>query len=700
MSRLRIRRPQAHRASTTRGSRRGHALGVFGLAALVSLLVLGPSHAASAATIEVTTTSDELNSDGDCSLREAIEAANTDGAISGCAAGSEADTVSLAEGTYAISIPRGTEPPEASENGTGDFDIKTDVVLTGSGSGTTVLDGSELDRVIQIGSISQVGPTVNISGVTITNGAAHSGNQFQGGGGVLSFGRLTLTDVSVRGNNSAVYGGGINNEGPFSTLALRNSTVAGNTARVGGGIANGFGAQEDLADSSVRDNVAVEVGGGIWDGGGDETSLISVEITGNRALNGSGGGVYGQGSFTLIVNQSTVSTNTAGMFGGGIYAETGEISVNDSTIDANSAQRGGGIYNFTGGSASVSRTTIDSNSASGVGGGVVNWEEMTISESTVSDNTGTLGGGIHHHTGTTTIENSTISGNQGSQGGGLIGHVAGSVSLKSTTVANNTAMEGPGGGIFKGMATIGLKDTIVANNGPADCDGQIASSGHNLDSDSSCSLGSPGDVAGVDPGLGSLVDNGGPTETHRLLAGSAAIDAASLDCPPTDQRGFARPEGAACDMGAVEVVWPTCGTDSDSDGLTDCVEEDIFATDPQNPDTDADGCKDGAEVFNSPQLGGGRNPAYFWDFYDTPQRDKVVSLVGDILGVAGRFGATGDPGGDPLAPPPPAPAYHTAFDRSGVLPGGDRWDLGAADGVITLPDDILGVAAQFGHNCS
>ena len=90
--------------------------------------------------------------------------------------------------------------------------------------------------------------------------------------------------------------------------------------------------------------------------------------------------------------------------------------------------------------------------------------------------------------------------------------------------------------------------------------GAIVSAGHNLDGDGTCNLTAAGDISAVDPLLGPLADNGGPTETHELLPGSPAIDAIAvadcvdLDGEPvvTDQRGVARPQGVACDIGAFE----------------------------------------------------------------------------------------------------------------------------------------------------
>ena len=140
--------------------------------------------------------------------------------------------------------------------------------------------------------------------------------------------------------------------------------------------------------------------------------------------------------------------------------------------------------------------------------------------------------------------------------------------------------------------------------------------------------------------------------------------------------------------------------DSDGDGLSD-VMEGLLGSNAGVKDSDSDGCTDGQEFGPIASQGGRRDPVNFWDFYDVSwPRDKKIDLMNDIFGVAFRFGATGNPGGDPLTVPPPAPAYHTAFDRGGVIPEGDPWDLLPANGNIDLMNDIFGVAFSFGHNCT
>ncbi|MEX0992906.1 MAG: flexitail domain-containing putative surface protein, partial [Solirubrobacterales bacterium] len=143
---------------------------------------------------------------------------------------------------------------------------------------------------------------------------------------------------------------------------------------------------------------------------------------------------------------------------------------------------------------------------------------------------------------------------------------------------------------------------------------------------------------------------------------------------------------------------------------------DIYIYDPRRVDSDRDGCHDDAELGLNAALGGQRNPASFWDFMDVPTgtplaRDRVVS-GGDISAVVQRFGSNDstpgdfDRNSDPLSTPnlPVMPSgsrqnYHPAYDRGGVEPGGDPWDLLPADGSIS-GGDISAAVVQFGHSCA
>ena len=202
------------------------------------------------------------------------------------------------------------------------------------------------------------------------------------------------------------------------------------------------------------------------------------------------------------------------------------------------------------------------------GAGIINegLSTLTIRESAIVGNQSDEGGGIGNH-GSLTLVNSTVSGNTALESGGLGGGLynigdpfftqilATFTAVNSTIAFNVVADPDNGGGIFNDFAQVNLVNTIISGNTGGDCftSDTTQTSDHSLDSDGSCGLTGPGDLPAVDPLLGPLADNGGPTDTHALLAGSPAIDAGSgASCPAIDQRGVTRPQGPGCDIGAFE----------------------------------------------------------------------------------------------------------------------------------------------------
>ena len=186
----------------------------------------------------------------------------------------------------------------------------------------------------------------------------------------------------------------------------------------------------------------------------------------------------------------------------------------------------------------------------------------------------------------------------------------------STTVANNTAA-GRGSGVYHRSAELRFFNSILASTTGMACRTEpflpsvaLRTLGTNLDSDDSCRL-DFSDLRGVDPQLGPLADNGGPTQTHALQPASLAIDFAfqcreSGSSPLTvDQRGEPRPQGPFCDIGAFEAeAQPDSDGDGVRDGLDNCVadanpdQSDIDrdgAGDACDPDDDGDGVADGAD---------------------------------------------------------------------------------------------------------
>jgi hypothetical protein len=236
--------------------------------------------------------------------------------------------------------------------------------------------------------------------------------------------------------------------------------------------------------------------------------------------------------------------------------------VSHSTLSGNTTDEfgvGGGISNAGAGTVSIFESTFIGNTAGFSGGAVDNNEGLvTFVRSTLSANGAEYGGAVENVS-TLIIRNSTLTGNIATTTGGGIDNFRGEATVEFSTLTENSA--GRGGGI-ENAASITIKHSLVVNSAAGDnCFNDAGASfnalGVNFATDASCE-GFTQTTAGA-INLGPLADNGGPTQTHALLAASAAIDAA-LDCtlsdgatPVTqDQRGQARPVGAECDSGAFE----------------------------------------------------------------------------------------------------------------------------------------------------
>lgn len=306
-------------------------------------------------------------------------------------------------------------------------------------------------------------------------------------------------------------------------------------------------------------------------------NISGITIQNGRRAQGNGGGILSSG--ILSISNITITNNQATQGGGGaIYnAAGGVVMLLESSISNNMSGDGGGI--FGGASLTVSNSAVRENSAGvGVGGGIyLPSGTASIRASTISGNSSAAGGGIAVSSANQlTVVNSTISGNFSNGFGGGISS-AGSVSLFNSTVTLNVANsdgEGTamGGGVANGNGTFSLTNSIVTLNDLVgsttpfftifadDCAGTISSQGNNIVSTvlSHCTVN--GAYMQVGANLGPLQENGGQTQTHALIRPSAAIDAGNAaGCTDnlgailtTDQRGFLRPEGGRCDIGAFE----------------------------------------------------------------------------------------------------------------------------------------------------
>jgi CSLREA domain-containing protein len=246
-----------------------------------------------------------------------------------------------------------------------------------------------------------------------------------------------------------------------------------------------------------------------------------------------------------------------------------KLTLNNLTVANGRALLGAGILNNSSNTLMVNNSTLSGNTAytegqsGGIGGGIHNSGALTVSNSTISDNSASNAGGIWNDpSGTLTVSNSTVSGNEANFVGGIYNE--GTLTVSNSTISNNTGFIEIGGIYGAGRSTT-LKNTIVANNLGAnnlpsgeDCSGTITDGGYNLDSGTSCGFTTENNsLSSTDPMLGPLADNSGPTKTHALLEGSPAIDkAVAVEGITTDQRGVARPQGAAPDIGSFELEKP------------------------------------------------------------------------------------------------------------------------------------------------
>ena len=507
-------------------------------------------------------------SDGKCSLREAVLALNA-----GDVAGTDCvnsvtdgfgvnDTITLPAGTYTLTVG-GVDETHAAGSETepwvvvnvrdatrGDLDIIKSVKIVGAGSATTIVrwattEGQERDRIFHV--FADTGTVdVSIQGVTLTGG------------------QTLQTELGA---------------GPPSTLGPEPTTYF--MRRAGAGLAVGPAAAVVLVDPNLTGQEHSEGRGGSRrptehdESGATLTLALNDVVVDGNSAQGDGGGIYTAAA--MKATKVVVSNNASATNGGGIYNE-GNTSIVDSTIKGNESEGGGGLFGTGSNVVNISGTTFSGNRA--VGGGAISGRARV----------------------TMKIVNSTLSGNFGKDvGAGL--YTNGGAELRNVTIADNLAgadapTAGSGINTFPSGASAGVtvRNVLLANNRKgwldtmtaeeiaalpsANCGSTspsigIQSQGHNLSSDASCAtiFTLAGDRNEVDPRIGPLADNGGPTHTHALLEGSPAIGGGEAQADITvDQRGISRDSppdiGAYEDVAAVAPPSPPTPSIDDDGGCT------------------------------------------------------------------------------------------------------------------------------------
>jgi hypothetical protein len=284
------------------------------------------------------------------------------------------------------------------------------------------------------------------------------------------------------------------------------------------------------------------------DGNGDAITsfgrLTVVSCVISNCLGAYWGSGINQGGDGFVMSNTVITQNIGAEQGGGLFLWGGTNFLYGCTISGNVCNDGGGgIYNF--GDTTLVNCTINGNSSGSFGGGIDNPAILRMTNCTLSGNSS---GNWSSFLSSGGILNSTSTGFY-PQGTNAI------LYLTDCTVVSNTPGAGTAGGVLN-QGTVYVQNTIIANNASNDFAGTLISQGYNLIGNTNgCTLTNDltGNIYGVDPLLGPLQYNGGITLTHALLPGSPAIDAGPANAAPfTDERGLARPQGAADDIGAYE----------------------------------------------------------------------------------------------------------------------------------------------------
>jgi hypothetical protein len=438
--------------------------------------------------------------------------------------------------------------------------IKLDTTVDGGGRVT--LSGGKTNRIFNMDTknFEALTPTLTVQRMTLRDGHAEGtaialGTDTDGGGGAIYHvgGNVVVIDSVFLDNEAALEGPDVAGGAIYSigkgTLTVVGSVFSGNRAANGGAIGI-LGAALTLVNSELVSNQATGFGANYIDQNGQQAG---------RGGNGGAISMDGQGR-TLSICGSLVQNNQGGAFGGALFRTgyaTEPTMIDRSTFESNKIPD----HNGTNGMPSSA------------GGLYIQGTQVTMTASTISNNQseGFAGLWILGHGAAPAIAdltNVTISGNstysrpdftkRGIGGGLVIGDNTTGKIINCTIVGNSAQFAS---GISR-VSPLEVRNTIISNAAdnqytPLNCTGSAYAmppgTGTNnlqwpngLKDDMDCTPG----ILRVDPLMGDLADNGGPTKTMAPKAGSPAIDAGTA-CPTTDQTGKPR-NAAKCAMGAYE----------------------------------------------------------------------------------------------------------------------------------------------------
>ena len=454
-------------------------------------------------------TDDGVCSPGDCSLREAVDNANSCPGL---------QTINLPADGYILSI----DGDDENLNKTGDLDVTDDLVIVGTGMPS--INGN-IERSLHIHS----GVTATFEGIWLIDGDAIYG------GGLVNEGTLTLNNFTCNYNGVSMppstmgdaMGGCIFNAGE---LTINNGHFLENTARFGGAVYNNDSAVVSIEGSTFTSNLANSHGGALWNGIGSDMTVTDSTFDLNIAAT-NGGAIWSHG--TLNGEGLVIEGSEAGSGGGGIYIWESFAVFYNTWVTGNTASLGGGIYNDHG-MVHFYESGLTANHGFGIGGAIYNFDSNPA-----------------FPTGGLLLSNVTISTNTAGAGAGI--YNSGNFDFRFITVADNN----PEGIRIDAGNEIKLRSSILSNNTGGDCAGMTPDSlDYNLTSDSTCALIGGHDILNVTAMIEPLGFHGGTAPSHPLTYGSPALDSGVPDlCIAHDQNHTSRPQGAWCDRGAFENLY-------------------------------------------------------------------------------------------------------------------------------------------------
>jgi hypothetical protein len=471
-------------------------------------------------------------------------------------------------------------------------DVSGDVTITFAVEGVIATGANGPIAIDPPGGVSEL----TIAGPGADKLTVEGGGQariFEVLGGDVSFSELTLVAGAVKGSTPGSIGGAaLLQEGGAVLLSEMNvSANEVDNGRHGGAVYLG-GGDLTVADSifelnsAAGESVAAK-GGAIYESTG-AANLLTIEDStfARNSSEGAGGAVFeDEGSF--LVEHSEFADNEAGTVGGAVATDasgsTPSTTVADSQLLSNTAISGGAIDAHNGaGGVLVTRSLLEKNSAVGSGGAVSARGPTTIRASSLLENelsapAGGFGSAVFVAANSTAIETSTVAMNDG-----VAVWAGADTSIRNSTIVRNhedheNSAAGGLGGFHEPLPTVSVTASILAENEGAheqrDCAVHVTSGGHNLVSESAplevdtdnpkCEWTGSGDQTGVDPKLGEIGDNGGPTPTLAPISRLSLAINHGGDPQATDQRGLPRPvPGGAVntDVGAYEVQAPLAET--------------------------------------------------------------------------------------------------------------------------------------------